>query len=87
MWEAQRAGVPIVVFVVTGRGFSAGEARALIEEIDIELPARNPGGASGESNLVRDSNVAGDSKFGCGFEIWLAADRAVRHEAVALLFA
>ena len=51
LWEAQRAGVPIVVLVVTGRGFSAEDARALIEGIDVELPARNPGGASGESNL------------------------------------
>ena len=55
LWEAQRAAVPIIVFVIVGRGFNAPDARSFIERLEHELPARSPDAlAMIENYLMRE---------------------------------
>ena len=42
IWEASRSSTPVLVVQVEGGGFRRAEARYLLENLETELPLRNP---------------------------------------------
>ncbi|KAL1519101.1 hypothetical protein AB1Y20_003366 [Prymnesium parvum] len=43
IWEAWREGIPVLVLPIAGRGYEPDDAVRLIENLETELEARNPG--------------------------------------------
>eukprot|EP00964_Phaeocystis_antarctica_P055188 scaffold32462_cov39-Phaeocystis_antarctica.AAC.1 len=42
LWEASRAGIPIIIMKVQGAGFDLKDAYHLLTNLETELPRRNP---------------------------------------------
>ena len=57
LWEAVKKQIPIVIMAVRGKGWDIDEACALLQNIETELPARNPGALEELFRVIENTSL------------------------------